>query len=907
MTSVTGTQLMGLESDERSSVNGYPRAPLTVRDTGLPEDAIDAILAEQRCEWLAGEQTPAAAWLDRHPTLASNPALAAELVYHEFTLRQELGECPEWEDYLRQFPNFAEFLRLLRKADAVVGQTLIKAAFPSGSQLRHYELLGEIGRGGMGIVYKARQRSLDRLVALKTIRSGSYASDEERRRFQVEAQAVARLHHPNIVHIYEVGDADGEPFLALEFVEGHSLARRLRGVPSGPRTAALLVEKLARAVEYAHGMGVVHRDLKPSNVLVPGTLEAALDGCVPKITDFGLAKRLDKTGWTRSDAVLGTPSYMAPEQAASKPDLIDTRTDVYGLGALLYEMLTGRPPFRAESPFKTLQQVVETEPAKPSLLNPAVPRDLETVCLKCLEKEPLRRYSSAVALAEDLECWLRGVPVQARPVGLLGQFARWYRRRPLWAALIVALFLSLATGAVASFILWRRSVQSAAQALKSARKEQAAHQEAEEHYAMLRQLLTNNFRVNSSLRHRKRGVDDVSDQMLLDAEACLTRLLERRETDYELRALLADVLTRLGAHREIPESTPYFERAVRHWEQIPAGLMNDPRHLASRASAYGQCADSFAKMGRNDAARAMGLTSCRLWVALADRSPDSLPRDGLYTATWLVELVDDRANSKEEFCRRLEGMGIRLDLIGSTLGAGALFDVLMMTDLCKKCGLYNRTGSPPAELEAARKAGAILESYYRLATLDDDTRWRLAEIGKNISVCLRRARAADESLRLLELHINSLDVLARREPGADGVFMYLSQSWMQKSKAYWDLHQIKASLEACQRAVSLQREACRLAPAAPEYRAELGRHYLHFCRKLCELGQFDEAETVLRQRQTLWPGNIAKSDYVLIELRKWVKDVESNEVELSADERREQQNYLKLIERLEKQARSGQR
>jgi predicted Ser/Thr protein kinase len=273
-----------------------------------------------------------------------------------------------------------------------------------------YEVLGELGRGGMGVVYKARQQGLNRLVALKMILSGVHAGPQEQARFRSEAEAVARLQHPNIVQIYAIGEQEGLPYFALELVDGGSLAQRLNGRPLPGRQAAELVETLARAMHVAHERGIVHRDLKPGNILL--TCEGT-----PKITDFGLAKCLDGSGLGRgttlSGTVMGTPSYMAPEQAGDKAKQIGPPTDVYALGAILYELLTGRPPFHAASPLDTVLQVLDHEPEQPRLYNPAIDASLEAICLKCLEKAPRDRYSSAKALADDLAAYLRGEPVQA--------------------------------------------------------------------------------------------------------------------------------------------------------------------------------------------------------------------------------------------------------------------------------------------------------------------------------------------------------------------------------------------------------------------------------------------------------------------------------------------------------------
>jgi serine/threonine protein kinase len=300
-----------------------------------------------------------------------------------------------------------------------------------------YEILGVLGRGGMGVVYKARQVGLGRLVALKMIRASGHAGPEEVARFRREAQAIARLHHPSIVQIYEVGESAGQPFFSLEFVDGGSLDQKLKGTPIPPLRAAELAEMLARAVHAAHLCGVVHRDLKPANVLMAG------DGTL-KVTDFGLAKRPDASGpQTTSGAIMGTPSYMAPEQAAGKTKEIGPAADVYALGAILYELLTGRPPFKAVTPLDTVLQVISEEPVPPSRLQPNVPRDVETICLKCLEKDRGARYASALELAEDLIRFRQGEPIQGRRASAWARSRKWVTRHPALTTLVASISLQL--------------------------------------------------------------------------------------------------------------------------------------------------------------------------------------------------------------------------------------------------------------------------------------------------------------------------------------------------------------------------------------------------------------------------------------------------------------------------------
>ncbi len=317
-----------------------------------------------------------------------------------------------------------------------------------------YELLGEIARGGMGIVYRARQVSLNRVVALKRILSGHFAGSEEVQRFRREAEASAGLDHPNIVPVYEVGEHDGQHFFTMKYVEGGSLAGAVQTLKDDPKRAAALVALVARAVHHAHQRGILHRDLKPGNVLMEtnGT---------PLVTDFGLARRADAdAGLTQTGAVVGTPNYMPPEQARAEKDLT-TAVDVYSLGAILYECLTGRPPFDGPTVVDTLVQVLEKTPTSPRSLNAKVDRDLETVCLKCLEKEPGRRYASALTLAEDLERWGRGEPIEARPVGSVVKTWRWARRNPAIAAASLLAVVGLLATAVLGLIVAERSRSAA--------------------------------------------------------------------------------------------------------------------------------------------------------------------------------------------------------------------------------------------------------------------------------------------------------------------------------------------------------------------------------------------------------------------------------------------------------------
>jgi WD40 repeat protein/predicted Ser/Thr protein kinase len=314
-----------------------------------------------------------------------------------------------------------------------------------------YELLDEIGRGGMGVVYRARQRSLDRLVAIKRMVFGPGSNPELVKRFRAEAVSAATLRHPNIVAIHEVGVHEGQHFFVMDYVQGQSMAHLVAARPLPARRAAGYLKTLAEAVHYAHERGILHRDLKPSNVLIDEQDQ-------PRIVDFGLARRLEGASeLTVTGQVLGSPHYLPPEQATAQRGRVSRRTDVYGLGATLYHLLTGRPPFQAESLAQTLDLVLHTEPVAPRLLNPGVPRDLETICLKCLEKEPSRRYPTAQALADELGRFQGGEPIRARPLGLAGQMWRWCRRKPQAASLAAVAALAVVLGFAGVLWQWRHA------------------------------------------------------------------------------------------------------------------------------------------------------------------------------------------------------------------------------------------------------------------------------------------------------------------------------------------------------------------------------------------------------------------------------------------------------------------
>jgi WD40 repeat protein len=535
----------------------------------MTDDSADTDRTQQRFQEVLAEYLQAAE-ASRAPTreqlLARHPELAREL--QSFFANRE------------QFEQLAEPLRPVRPthkpdtskddAAATVGSGPVPATGAlgrpgeeaRGGSFGDYDLLEEIARGGMGVVFRARQRSLNRVVALKMILAGQLASAAEVQRFRTEAEAAAQLDHPNIVPIYEVGEHDGQHYFSMKLVEGGSLAQEVAGLVQTPRTAARLMAKVARAVHYAHQRRILHRDLKPANILLargdkrpacpPEKKPTSEDACgyEPHVTDFGLAKRVEgESKLTQSGAIIGTPSYMAPEQAAGKKG-ISTAADVYSLGAVLYELLTGQPPFRGDTPLDTVLQVLEKEPARPSTVNPRADRDLETICLKCLEKEAARRYGSAEALAEDLERFLAGEPIRARRSGTAERALKWARRRPAVASLAALVVLVAALGV--GGIVWKWQDARAAELRAQAK---AADEEQAKNAALHAQALEANARKEEEKAKEKAVAErDEKERALVRADGLriAAEASAARHNDPGLALLLA-----VEGVRQVPNHLTY--------------------------------------------------------------------------------------------------------------------------------------------------------------------------------------------------------------------------------------------------------------------------------------------------------------------------------------------------------------
>jgi serine/threonine-protein kinase len=501
--------------------------------------------------------------------------LLTELLDRQATPEEVCGACPELLPVVRE--RWQQMRRVRIKLDALL------PIWPHGSlptmpleeqplpQIPGYEVESILGRGGMGVVYRARHLRLGRLVALKMALAGSYAGPHERERVRREAEAVATLRHMNLVQVYDAGDWAGRPYFTMELIEGGSLAERLEGTPQPVRQAAALLATLAEAVQVAHQGGIVHRDLKPANILL--TVD-----CIPKIADFGLARRMEGgASLTQSGVLIGTPSYMAPEQARGQPN-IGPAVDVYALGAILYELLTGRPPFHGETAAATMNQVITYDPVPPSQLNFKVPRDLETICLKCLEKVPSHRYASAAALADDLKRFEDGRPIQARPLGLAARLGRWGRRNPAAAALVATVLALVGLAIGGGFWLeWERGERRAESVRQEEREARAIEAALEQASALGTQGRWPDARA---------VLEGAASQLSSSAPANLWERLMQARSDANIAAKLEGIRLRLStdstkAHGTAAPLYAEYAEAFRSYFIIDL-LILDPEEAAVR-------------------------------------------------------------------------------------------------------------------------------------------------------------------------------------------------------------------------------------------------------------------------------------------------------------------------------------
>jgi tetratricopeptide (TPR) repeat protein len=800
-------------------------------------------------------------YLQRYPELAADGEALAGMLEAEHRLRRQCGEQVTPSEYQQRFPGLApDLLARLHGAatpqpEATVGDRAVPRAAGPLPEVPGYEVLHELGRGGMGVVYRARHRRLDRPVALKMVRDPALAGEEELARFHHEAQAVAQFQHANIVQIYEVGEADGRPFFALEYVEGGGLDTLLGGVPLPARQAAQLLEVLARALEAAHQRGIIHRDLKPANVLLlpsAGPGASALgppdraQRFEPKLADFGLAKSLNRPqGLSLAGAVVGTPSYMAPEQALGRTELIGPAADVYGLGAILYECLTGRPPFRAETPLDTLQQVVGAEPVPPSRLNPKVPRDLETVCLKCLAKEPRKRYASAQELADDLGRFLTGQPVRARPVGRWGRAARWARRNPAVAGLLAAVALVLLAGTAVALAFAFAAERSA----EAAREKEA---EATEQAELARRTIEAMTSPQALAFLEKQPELRPEQRAFLEQAVAYYRQAVRGPAageggaERQARAYfnMGYLQQRLGL---LPEAVAAYRIALKEQSRLATDHPGVPQYRQNLAGCHGNLANVLAARGKYQEAEAAYRAALKEQLRLAAEHP-GVPayRQDLaashHNLGILLEELGKRAEAeaayraalKEQLRLAAEHPGVpryRQDLANSFNELG-----ILLQDLGKR-----------AQAEAAYRAA--LREQARLAADHPrvpEYRRDLARSHHNLGKLLVGRGKRQEAEAAYRAALKEQARLVADRPGVPKYRQELAATQTNLGALLADLGK-RAEAEAAYRAVL--RERARLAadhPGVPEYRQYLARSQYNLGVLLAARGKHHEAEDAYR-------------------------------------------------------------
>ncbi len=726
-----------------------------------------------------------------------------------------------------------------------------------------YEILDRLGRGGMGVVYRARHLKLNRLVALKMILAGTHAEPEDLARFRTETEAVARLRHPNIIQIHDVGDCAAGAYCALEFLEGGSLDQKLAGTPQPARWSAQLVETLARAVHHAHECGIIHRDLKPANVLL------SADG-LAKITDFGLAKRLDlEDGLTRTGEILGTPSYMAPEQTGGSPerkrrDAIGPLVDVYALGAILYELLTGRPPFKGASLMETLLQVRSEEPVPPRRLVSKVPRDLETICLKCLEKEARRRYGSALHLADDLRQFLDGRPIVARPVGPVGRAAKWARRRPLVAGLWLLATLALVGALTGSLV-----------ALQEQRKANAALQQKAT-YALL--VLQGEEIINdvgrqihetANLLARVPGLEKPRQRILEAGLKLYQELLDEGSTDPAVRLMTARASFQIGTLQEQLRqrlaAEESYRRAKALCEELLAEFPDKPLYLLNLARAC----DSLGLLLFNDRrpkeAKPLFDEALKLHQGLVDEYPDErgLHKYGLASSYYNQALYlrgSGQPREAEPAVRRaqqlwkelLEELSEERSRLHGLARAHGLLSLLVQADRAKEEVEKYRQEAVNESNRAVDLYRTLTEKYSEFP----EHRLGLANELNNLAVLLRRGKQLPEAEETYRQALAAQEKLVEDFPtapafqnAAGSTLHNLALLLLDRQPATRDA--LAEARQCLEKAIRHQQAARKGDARNPLYRQHVSFHYRKLIDTLVLLDEHAEAARVAAEQMRI--------------------------------------------------------
>jgi serine/threonine-protein kinase len=723
----------------------------------------------------------------------------------------EAGQTPDRQEWLTRHPDLAgELSTFFADLDAVQSWTEpFRAAAEAARDARlgrfgDYELLAEIGRGGMGVVYRARQVRLERLVALKMIRRDRLDRDPERVRFHNEARLVADLDHPNIVPIYEVGEAEGQTYFTMKLIAGGSALDRAEQFGAAPSRAARLVATVARAVHHAHQRGILHRDLKPANILLDR--EGA-----PHVTDFGLAKRVAAdSDLSQSAPLLGTPTSMAPEQTYPDHKAITTATDVYGLGAILYALLTGRPPFRGGDVLETLRLVREQTPEPPQRINPRVDRDLGTICLKCLEKEPAQRYPSAEALAEDLERWQAGEPIQARPVGRAERVWRWCRRNSVVTGLAAAAALALMAGTGVSAYF---AVQANSRARDAERQRDAVQKEkerADKNLALARTATDDlSAKISDNPRLRQHDLEGLRKELLQSAVRIYQQLVQLQGGDEHLLRDQGRALGRLARMtfeiQSEAEALPLYLQALEIFENLTRDYPEVPEYQRYLAITHLNLGHVYGALRRASDAEHSYREAQRIWENLSRAYPA------------------DRGHQSN-----------------LAMVHGALAD------------LYGDTDRPTLAEKAYRKT---LEIGQALAEAEPGDPYRqniLAMYYNNFGAFCREMDRQEEAARLYEEAFKIRERLARAYPTELEPQVNLAMSYHNLGNLYGALDRLHDAEDSYHKALDIKEKLAHTHPLVAEYQDALAETYENLGSLYHDTGQLTRAEGFYLKALAIW-------------------------------------------------------
>jgi serine/threonine-protein kinase len=816
------------------------------------EELLAVLRVDQRRRWLSGQRVDVASYLADSPCLQDDPEALFELIYNEVLIREELGERPDPRDYAASFPHLVGRLRLqleVHRALSSDDQSAVdwpptpEALSPHEPCVPGYQILGEIGRGGMGVVYRARQFTPDRLVALKMILDGRFASGRDLLRFANEAEIVAALEHPNIVPVLEVGQHEGLHYFSMPLLTGGSLATLQPDPARDLPAAARLVAEIAAAVHHAHERGILHRDLKPANILLDAEGR-------PHVTDFGLAKRVrDPLGLTEPGAIMGSPGYMAPEQSSGDPAAVTTASDVYGLGAILYALLTGRAPFEGDSVHETIARLRDQPPEPPSRINRAVPRPLEQVCLMCLEKDPVRRYPTAHALAADLRRWLAGEPVLAQPEPLTERTRRWVRRRRTALTAAAAATLVALVGLAVMLALQARANRdlSAANDRERARFDLAMEAIKRFHTGVSQDLLLKEPQFH---RLRTKLLGDARE-FYGKLEAELGGQTDRRSRQAMVRAydelaeLSKDIGTNAGAldafrrelalRRELARGAPIEIEAQKEMGRCimaVGALQFRTGNVREAMAAYDEARALLESIGRSADPR----SDVRADLAICDQLTGDL-----FAAT-------DRPG--EALTRYLSGRSLRAALRRERPLDTAVRSRVAESDLTIG-NLYRTMGQPRDAVVAFERARAELQSLVQADPTEAQHCRLLAYCDNAISQPLDAIGKTDDALKSLQSARALLDTLVRENPAVTEFRHFLAYSDLQSGFLLRETGRPAEALAPYERARETLEALAQAHPTVTEFRSERARCYGQIGQALWAIGRPAEARASLEKSRAM--------------------------------------------------------